>query len=61
VSAGGIKVDTSNRVVKQIFDFETSRVINDVELISRVGGEEVFGNLPSIEPVIVSLILANSF
>jgi hypothetical protein len=32
VSAGGIKVDTSNRVVKQIFDFATSRVINDVEL-----------------------------
>jgi hypothetical protein len=32
VSAGGINVDTSNRVVKQIFDFSTSRVINDVGL-----------------------------
>lgn len=32
VSAGGIKVDTSNREVKQIFDFATSRVLNDVEL-----------------------------
>jgi hypothetical protein len=42
-------------VVKQIFDFETSRVINDVELISRVG--EGFRCLQVSNRAIVSLIL----
>lgn len=32
VSAAGINVDTSNRVVKQIIDVKESRVTNDVEL-----------------------------
>jgi len=32
ISAGGIKVDTSNKVVKQIFDIGESRVVNDVNL-----------------------------
>lgn len=32
VTAGGIKVDTSNKVTKQIFDVEKKRVINTVEL-----------------------------
>lgn len=32
ISAGGIKVDTSNKVVKQIFDIGQSRVVNDVNL-----------------------------
>jgi hypothetical protein len=32
VSAAGIDVDTSDRVVKQIFDIAASRVINDVAL-----------------------------
>jgi hypothetical protein len=32
ISAGGIQVDTSNKVVKQIFDIEASRVLNDVAL-----------------------------
>jgi hypothetical protein len=32
ISAGGIQVDTSNKVVKQIFDIAASRVINDVAL-----------------------------
>lgn len=32
VSAAGIKVDTSNRVVKQSFDIVNSRVVNDIAL-----------------------------
>lgn len=32
VSAGGIEVDTSNRVVKQIIDVPNSMVTNDIEL-----------------------------
>lgn len=41
VTAAGLTVDTSNRVVKQVFDIETSSVYNEVELdfgIGRAGG-----------------------
>lgn len=41
MSAAGLTVDTSNRVVKQIFDIEKSTVLNEVELdfgIGRAGG-----------------------
>ncbi|GKY92193.1 hypothetical protein MPSEU_000190500 [Mayamaea pseudoterrestris] len=32
VSAAGIKVDTSNRIVKQIIDVDASRIVNDIGL-----------------------------
>jgi hypothetical protein len=41
VSAAGLTVDTSNRVVKQVFDIEKSCVYNEVELdfgVGRAGG-----------------------
>ena len=41
VSAAGLTVDTSNRIVKQIFDVDKSTVLNEVELdfgIGRAGG-----------------------
>ena len=41
VSAAGLTVDTSNRIVKQIFDVGKSTVLNEVELdfgIGRAGG-----------------------
>jgi len=51
VSASGLTVDTSNRVVKQIFDIDNNSVCNEIQLnestLLRVGGTfRVSDNVP---------------